>query len=203
MLPLLAAYGVFGAGYIAYMTFMVAWIRDNGGGAGAQAAFWSTLGLGAIVWPWLWSGLIARLPGGRGFAALTAVVTLAALLPILAPGKVALLVSAAVFGASFFAVVAATTAFVRRTLPREAWGSGVAVMTVAFSLGQTLGPVGTGLVSDAFGGLDAGLWMSAALLAAAAALALAQREVGSIRPYGSIALNSANAVSNRASVSAV
>src|ERR1700761_9352583 len=31
----LAAYFLFGAGYIAYMTFMIAWVRDGGGGAGA------------------------------------------------------------------------------------------------------------------------------------------------------------------------
>ena len=33
----LAAYFLFGAGYIAYMTFMIAYVRDGGGGAAAQA----------------------------------------------------------------------------------------------------------------------------------------------------------------------
>ena len=40
----LAAYFLFGAGYIAYMTFMIAYVRDCGGGAAAQSAFWSLIG---------------------------------------------------------------------------------------------------------------------------------------------------------------
>ena len=33
----LAGYFLFGAGYIAYMTFMIAYVRDAGGGAGRKA----------------------------------------------------------------------------------------------------------------------------------------------------------------------
>ncbi|MGY4484120.1 MFS family permease [Bradyrhizobium sp. LM3.2] len=40
----LAGYFLFGAGYIAYMTFMIAYVRDGGGGPAAQAAFWSLIG---------------------------------------------------------------------------------------------------------------------------------------------------------------
>ena len=40
----LAGYFLFGAGYIAYMTFMIAYVRDAGGGAAAQSAFWSLIG---------------------------------------------------------------------------------------------------------------------------------------------------------------
>ena len=35
----LAGYFLFGAGYIAYMTFMIAYVRDLGGGGAAQSAF--------------------------------------------------------------------------------------------------------------------------------------------------------------------
>src|ERR1700726_1075502 len=40
ILVYLAGYFLFGAGYIAYMTFMIAYVRDGGGGAAAQSAFW-------------------------------------------------------------------------------------------------------------------------------------------------------------------
>src|SRR5262249_53228256 len=43
----LTAYFLFGAGYIAYMTFMIAYVRDGGGGAAAQAIFWSLIGVSA------------------------------------------------------------------------------------------------------------------------------------------------------------
>ena len=45
VLVYLAGYFLFGAGYIAYMTFMIAYVRDSGGGAAAQSAFWSLIGL--------------------------------------------------------------------------------------------------------------------------------------------------------------
>jgi len=48
----LVAYFLFGAGYIAYMTFMIAYVRDGGGGAAAQSLFWSLIGISAFVTPW-------------------------------------------------------------------------------------------------------------------------------------------------------
>lgn len=50
MLPLLFGYLAFGAGYIAYMTFMIAWVRDTaGGGAFLQALFWTLIGIGVTA----------------------------------------------------------------------------------------------------------------------------------------------------------
>jgi predicted MFS family arabinose efflux permease len=48
-------------------------------------------------------------------------------------------------------------------------------MTVAFSIGQSVGPVLIGAVTDRAGGLDAGMALGAALLALAAIIAANQR----------------------------
>lgn len=176
MAPLLAAYAVFGAGYIAYMTFMIAFLREGGASPAAQSAFWCAIGAAGLVSPWLWAGPLGRLTGGKAFA-VTAFVTLAgAAAPLLSRSFPAELLSGAVFGSSFFTVVAATTVFVRRTFPPEAWASGVGAMTVAFSVGQALGPLLTGLVTDLFGGLNVGLACGAALLALSVGLAGLQRD---------------------------
>src|SRR4051812_7393997 len=50
----LIGYFLFGAGYIAYMTFMIAYVRDGGGGAAAQSTFWSLIGISAFFTPWVW-----------------------------------------------------------------------------------------------------------------------------------------------------
>ena len=84
--------------------------------------------------------------------------------------------SAFVFGTAFFAVVSATTAFVRRNYPPSAWPSGVGAMTFAFALGQTIGPVLSGAITDATGSLTVGLQASAALLALGAVVAASQRD---------------------------
>lgn len=178
MAALLAAYMLFGAGYIGYMTFMIAFLRDGGAPLGAQVAFWCAIGVAGVVSPAIWGGTLQRLASGRAFALAVAVTTLGAAIPLAGRSIVVELVSGLVFGSAFFTVVAATTVHVRRALPPAAWASGVGAMTVAFSLGQVVGPVVTGAVTDLFGGLDAGLAVGAALLAASGVLALLQRGPG-------------------------
>jgi hypothetical protein len=176
MWPILLAYAVFGAGYIGYMTFMIAWSRESGGGALVESAFWATIGIAAASFPWTWSWLLDRFSGGRGMGALVMVTAVGAMLPLIVPGLAGLLLSAAIFGSAFFAVVAATTVFVRRNMSGATWPAGIAAMTVAFSLGQVLGPTAIGMVSDTAGNLAAGLWISVGVLAVSAILALLQSD---------------------------
>ncbi len=78
----LAGYFLFGAGYIAYMTFMIAYIRDAGGGAAAQSAFWCLIGVSAFVTPWLWRRVLARDSGGLSTAIILGVNAVGAALPL-------------------------------------------------------------------------------------------------------------------------
>ena len=121
----LAGYFLFGAGYIAYMTFMIAYVRDAGGGAAAQSAFWSLIGFSAFVTPWVWRRVLALDRGGLATAIILGVNALGAgaadasgIPPLL------LAISALVFGVAFFAVVGSTTAFVRFNYPPAAWPTG-------------------------------------------------------------------------------
>jgi predicted MFS family arabinose efflux permease len=177
MAIVLASYCLFSIGTIGYMTFMIAWLVDAGAGALAQSAFWSFLGFGGICAPLFWSWVFASLRGGRAIALLSALTFAATALSLFVNSRTLQFAAAFGFGSVFLAVVAATTAFVRQNLPPAAWPSGVGAMTVAFGLGQTIGPVVTGVISDASGHLALGLQCSAALLAFAAVLALFQRDL--------------------------
>jgi predicted MFS family arabinose efflux permease len=170
----LAGYFLFGAGYIAYMTFMIAYVRDAGGGAAAQSAFWCLIGLSAFVTPWAWQGLLARDNGGLSTAIILGVNTVGAALPLFGHSVWLLTVSAVVFGVSFFAIVGSTTAFVRFNSPPSAWPKGIAAMTIAFGIGQTLGPTAVGAITDAFGNLSYALNASALMLALGAVAAAFQ-----------------------------
>ncbi|MFZ0839399.1 MAG: YbfB/YjiJ family MFS transporter, partial [Xanthobacteraceae bacterium] len=141
MLIVVVSYCLFSVGTIAYMTFMIAWLAKAGAGATTQAVFWSLLGLGGICSPFLWSWAIAVLSGGRAIAMLTALTFVAAAIGLSADLRIVQFLSAFIFGSALLAVVAATTAFVRQNYPPAAWPSGVGVMTVAFGLGQMIGPV--------------------------------------------------------------
>ncbi len=175
MLSYLIGYGLFGAGYIAYMTFMIAYVRDAGGDALAQSAFWCAIGAGAFVSPWMWRRLIARGDSGMAMAILMGMTMVGAALPMFGHSALLLGASALLFGIAFFAVVTATTAFVRFNYPPAAWPQAIGVMTVAFSVGQTLGPFATGALTDALGSLFYTLVASAAALAVGVVAAACQR----------------------------
>jgi predicted MFS family arabinose efflux permease len=170
----LAGYFLFGAGYIAYMTFMIAYVRDAGGGAAAQSAFWCLIGVSAFVTPWLWRRVLARNNGGRSTAVILGVNAVGAAVPLWGHSALWLAVSALVFGVSFFAIVGSTTAFVRFNYPPAAWPKGIAAMTIAFGIGQTLGPTAVGAITDAFGSLSYALNVSALMLALGAIAAAFQ-----------------------------
>jgi MFS family permease len=174
----LAGYFLFGAGYIAYMTFMIAYVRDAGGGASAQAAFWGLIGMSAFATPWIWRGVLALDRGGLATAIILGTNALGAALPIFGQSTAWLATSAVVFGVAFFAVVGSTTAFVRLNYPPQAWPTAIAAMTISFGVGQTLGPIVVGAITDALGSLSYALNVSAALLALGALAAACQRKVG-------------------------
>jgi hypothetical protein len=64
------------------MTFMIAYVRDAGGGAAAQSAFWSLIGLSAFVTPWVWRRVLALDRGGLATTIILGVNAVGAALPI-------------------------------------------------------------------------------------------------------------------------
>ncbi|MGW3248188.1 YbfB/YjiJ family MFS transporter [Streptomyces sp. NPDC001070] len=175
--PTFAWYVLFGAGYVSYMTFVIALLHSQGLGTWSTAAFFIVLGAAsAIATLLVWGRVIGRLKGGLAPAAVSVVVLVGVLPVLLWHGQVAAIVSAVIFGGSFMAGPTAVTVIARRMLPPHAWTSGIALLTVAFSVGQAVGPLISGLMSDSSGGIAKGLWLSVILLAVSAAVALAQRE---------------------------
>jgi predicted MFS family arabinose efflux permease len=170
----LAGYFLFGAGYIAYMTFMIALVRDAGGGAAAQAGFWGLVGISTCLAPWVWRRVLAFNRGGLATSIMIAVSAVGAMLPMFGHSAPLLASSAVVFGVAFFAVVGSSTAFVRLNYPPSAWPTAIAAMTSCFGIGQTLGPIVVGVATDALGNLGYALNVSAGMLAAAALSTLAQ-----------------------------
>jgi predicted MFS family arabinose efflux permease len=174
ILSYLIGYFLFGAGYIAYMTFMIAYIRAAGGEAIAQSAFWTSLGLGALAQPWVWRRSLAAIKSGSITALLTLITAVGAMIPLVGQSPALLVASALIFGNAFFAVVSSTTAFARYNHPRGAWPKVIATMTVAFSIGQSLGPIAIGAITDKMGSLSFALTVSAAILVMSAMAFLRQ-----------------------------
>jgi predicted MFS family arabinose efflux permease len=171
----LAGYGMFGVGYIGYMTFVIALLREQGAGDTAVTVFYALLGLAVLASSRIWAGLLDRYKGGQVLALLNALLGLATLLPTLSAHWAVILVSGLLFGAVFLSLVASTTALVRHNLPPSDWGNGISAFTIVFAFGQIVGPTVVGWIADGPGGLARGMVFSAIALGVGAGLAWRQR----------------------------
>jgi hypothetical protein len=159
------------------MTFMIAYVRDAGGGAAAQSGFWCLIGLSVFMTPWVWRRVLALDRGGISAGIILAVNAIGAAIPLLGHSTTLLALSAVVFGMSFFAIVGSTTAFVRFNYPLAQWPTGIAALTIAFGIGQTLGPTLTGAITDRLGSLSYALNAGAAMLAMGAIAMACQKKL--------------------------
>ena len=173
--PALLGYGLFGVGYIGYMTFVVALLREQGRGAGEVTLFYALLGLAVVLSSRIWAGLLDRSRGGEALARLNALLGVATILPAITGAWPVVLASWLLFGGVFLSVVASTTALVRHNLPQALWASGISAFTIVFAAGQIVGPTVVGWIADGPGGLARGLVFSACALWVGALVAWRQR----------------------------
>ena len=180
----LAGYALFGVGYIGYMTFVIALLREQGASANQIMFFYALLGVACMASFRVWAGLLDRYRSGRALAILNALLGAATLLPALTSAWPVVLLSGFVFGGVFLSVVASTTALVRHNLSAHDWPAGISAFTAVFAAGQIIGPVIVGWIADraapAAGASDAdglarGLIFSAAALWLAASFASRQK----------------------------
>ncbi len=180
----LAGYTLFGVGYIGYMTFVIALLREQGAGANQIMVFYALLGVACMASFRVWAGLLDRHRSGRALAILNALLGTATVLPALTNSWIVILISGALFGGVFLSVVASTTAFVRHNLPPHEWPAGISAFTTVFAAGQIIGPVIVGWIADTASpaatatnadGLARGLVFSACALWLGAVLASRQR----------------------------
>ncbi len=165
------AYGLFGLGYIAYVTFVVAYLRDGGASSGAVIGFWFLIGIASLVATQLWPPILRPGSGHNGLALTLTGSTIGVVIMSISRSWPAATLSALFFGASVVAVVSAATGLARDLVPEHSWTATIARLTILFGVGQTLGPILAGLLGDTPAGLRLGLGFSAATLALATAVA--------------------------------
>lgn len=171
----LAGYTLFGIGYIGYMTFVIALLKERGESATAITVFYALLGCAVVLSSRIWSRMLDRFKGGQSLSILNGLLGCAIILPVIAPAWPAVIVSGLMFGGVFLSVVASTTALVRHNLVAAAWAKGISAFTVVFAAGQIIGPTIVGLIADGSGGLARGLVFSACALWLGAMLAWFQK----------------------------
>ncbi|MFG3579958.1 YbfB/YjiJ family MFS transporter [Micromonospora chersina] len=164
-----AAYLLFGAGYLGYLTFLSSYLTAHHAGVAVVCLAWILIGLSAVVAPLPWHRLIAAGGGTRALRLLLGVLAVAAALPLLGSSAPAVVASGLLFGSAFMMVPAAVTAIASHTTAADSSRT-LARLTVVFAIGQSLGPWLAGALSDR-AGVDAVLAFTALSCGSAALLA--------------------------------
>lgn len=172
--PIMTAYFLFGVGYIVYLTFVIAWLREMQLGIAAATAVWLVLGAAVMASGYVWRGVMARWWPTRTFAIASLCTAAGTALPLLGNSFTILLISAVLVGGSFFMVPGAVMALARATLPPALWAKAMNLFTLVFALGQAVGPIAAGYIAD-YVGLNAAMAAGAAVLVLGAGVAQMQR----------------------------
>ena len=175
-LPIIGAYFLFGMGYIVYLTFVIAWLKEMQLGLVKSVGVWIWLGIAVTASGWIWRRAMANWWPSTTFAAATLITGLGAMLPLLSNNLFMLLASALLVGGSFFMVPSAVMALIRISFPQLQWAKMMSLMTLIFAAGQGVSPAAAGLIADEFS-LNAAMWISILILMFAAALALLQTDI--------------------------
>ncbi|MCB1346300.1 MAG: YbfB/YjiJ family MFS transporter [Rhodobacter sp.] len=171
----LAGYAGFGLGYIVYLTFLSAWMKEQQAGPVQVALIWVLVGSAITLSPLWWRGVFARHSGGRPLAMVLTGIAIGSALPVLWPGVPGLTVSALVFGSCVFMAPSSVTNFARKNLPPDSWGPAISLFTVVFAVAQTVGPYAAGWLGDRTGSIGTALLAAAGVLLVGAAVATLQR----------------------------
>ena len=167
---IIAAYGLFGFGYVITATFVVAMVRGSPDISALEPYVWALLGLSAVPSVALWMAIGSRFGVLSTFAAaclVEAVGVASSVLWVSAPGILLAVIS---LGGTFVGITALGLIAARRLSAGDPRPN-IALITASFGAGQVVGPVFAGFLFDRLGSFTAPSLAAAAALIVAAALA--------------------------------
>jgi predicted MFS family arabinose efflux permease len=167
---LVAAYGLFGFGYVITATFLVAILRNSPEVRHLEAVAWIAVGLAGVPSVALWSALGRRIGVFTAFAAACVVEAIGVLASVLTASAAGVFVAAIFLGGTFVGITALGLVGAR-TLSASDPRRVLALMTGSFGLGQIVGPILAGFMVDRTGSFTLPSLLAAGALAVAAGLA--------------------------------
>lgn len=163
------SYGCLGFGYVITATFLVVMARRLPDAPMLEFWGWMIVGLAGAPSNWLWAVVASRIGPYHAIVSAFVLEALGVALVALGQGPLAVLVGAALLGGTFLAISALGLASARALAPDRP-DQTIARMTVAFSVGQIVGPALGGWLAERTGSFVAPSWMAAAVLLIGAAL---------------------------------
>jgi predicted MFS family arabinose efflux permease len=145
------AYGLFGFGYVITATFLVAIVRATPAIRELEPVIWIVVGLAAAPSVMFWTFVGRRIGIPAAFATAALAEAVGVLASVVSPNALGICVAAVLVGGTFMGLTALGLMRGRELTdgdPRPV----MAAMTGAFGVGQIVGPLLAGVVSDALGG---------------------------------------------------
>ena len=165
-----ALYAAFGFTYVIYATFIVTTlVQERGFPESTAGWFWSAIGLLSLASGPVFGDLSDRIGRGRGLMIVFSFQAAAYLLVALPLPVPFLYASIVLFGLALWAVPSIMAAAVGDYLGPEQAAAAFGSITVAFAVGQIVGPALAGRMADAWGGFSGSFAMAAAIAAMAVA----------------------------------
>jgi predicted MFS family arabinose efflux permease len=166
---IILAYGLFGFGYVVTATFLVAIVRQGGGGRVFETVVWLVTGIAGLPSVWLWQKIAGRI----GLTAAYAVACLAEAVGVTASvatgGRAGPLLAGILLGGTFIAVTALGLRAGRLLAPLSPRRL-FALMTASFGVGQIVGPIVAGFLAEWSGSFFAPSLLAALVLALSGAI---------------------------------
>lgn len=167
---LIAAYGLFGFGYVITATFISLIVRENAVLSPAEPWVWLAFGLAAAPSVYLWNRIAAVIGARSAFAVACIIEAGGVALSVAGLGPAAVVLASILLGGTFMGITALGLVEARRITPGDPRRT-LALMTASFGLGQMIGPWCAGLLRDATGSYTEASLAAALALVLAAALA--------------------------------
>lgn len=169
LIRLIAAYGLFGFGYVITATFISVIVRENPALTPAEPYVWLAVGLAAAPSVYLWIKVASLTGGPLAFSIACIAEAGGVALSVVAETPAAVIAAAVFLGGTFMGITALGLMEARKLSPGTERQS-LAVMTASFGLGQMVGPVFAGVLRHATGSFEIASFAAAAALILAAFL---------------------------------
>jgi MFS family permease len=164
VMALVVAYFCEGVGYIVTGTFLVAIARAMPTLAPWAEHLWTIVGLAAAPAAMVWAAAAQRIGRVPALIAAHLLQAVGIALPVLSGAPAVAMLAAVLYGATFVGITALAVSLAAQIAPANA-ARVIGLVTVAFGIGQIIGPLAAGWLAAATGGFGLALLGAAAIVA--------------------------------------
>lgn len=156
LIGLIASYGCEGMGYIVSGTFLVAMVEGIPGLGTLSALSWAFVGVAAAPSCWIWAVIAKKYSNIVALYAAYVAQMIGVILPVIFPSTVGVLTGALLFGATFMGITMLTISEARNIFPQHS-SKIIGYLTVAYGIGQIMGPIIAGVLTTRTGNYNGAL----------------------------------------------